>query len=45
MKQNGYSRIDLKPGDELQIWISYPGLVLESWPAQAGAGKIAKMSE
>jgi len=34
----------LQPGDELQIWISYPGLVLESWPAQAGAGKIVKIT-
>jgi hypothetical protein len=36
------SESELKPGDELEIWISYPGLVLESWPAQAGAGKIVK---
>lgn len=34
---------DLKAGDELQIWISYPGVVLESWPAQAGAGKIVRI--
>lgn len=41
---NQITESDLKPGDELQIWISYPGLVLESWPAQAGAGKIVKIS-
>ncbi|MGS0764609.1 stalk domain-containing protein [Syntrophomonas curvata] len=35
---------DLKAGDELQIWISYPGIVLESWPAQAGAGKIVRIT-
>lgn len=36
------SESELNPGDELEIWISYPGLVLESWPAQAGASKIVK---
>jgi hypothetical protein len=34
----------LQPGDEVQIWIAYPDLVLESWPAQAGAGKIIRIS-
>ncbi|NLG32423.1 MAG: hypothetical protein GX550_02785 [Syntrophomonadaceae bacterium] len=42
---NQLEETDLKPGDQLQIWISYPGLVLESWPARAKAGKIIKLSE
>ncbi len=39
------SESQLQPGDELQIWISYPGVVLESWPAQAGAGKIVRTNK
>ena len=39
------SESQLQPGDELQIWVSYPGLVLESWPAQAGAGKIVRITD
>jgi hypothetical protein len=36
---------ELKIGDQIEIWITYPGLVLESWPARAAASKVVKVSE